>query len=396
MVGRGMLSEEKLKGLVKEFGTPAYVFDIHELRKRVKAIKGILGDQIELCFAMKANPFLISYLDPFVDKFEVCSPGEYLICKKEKIPAQKIVMSGVYKRLEDIKDSFQDNFNGIYTAESIDQYEKIIFCAQNGQKKVRILLRFTSGSQFGMSQEDIEKIILKRETDDFAEIVGIHFFCGTQKKNTELIRYELNEIDSLCKHIYEKYHVKINNIEYGAGLFFDYFSKEDGMLGEVKKLKAILDSYQNRYHFTIELGRYLCAECGQYISKVVDIKNNNGKNYCIIDGGIHHLNYYGQMLGIKVPDVQVVRKDHDINTEEKWTVCGALCTIHDILLKDFKALKIEKGDIFVFNNSGAYSVTETGYLFLSRDLPQILAAEDKIELIRGSRPTFDINSRDIK
>ena len=114
MVGRGMLSEEKLKGLVKEFGTPAYVFDIHELRKRVKAIKGILGDQIELCFAMKANPFLISYLDPFVDKFEVCSPGEYLICKKEKIPAQKIVMSGVYKRLEDIKDSFQDNFLYIF------------------------------------------------------------------------------------------------------------------------------------------------------------------------------------------------------------------------------------------------------------------------------------------
>ena len=77
MVGIDMLSEERIKRLVKEFGTPAYVFDIHELRRRVKEIKRVLGDQIELCFAMKANPFLVSYLDPFVDKFEVCSPGEY-------------------------------------------------------------------------------------------------------------------------------------------------------------------------------------------------------------------------------------------------------------------------------------------------------------------------------
>ncbi len=396
MVGIDMLSEERIKRLVKEFGTPAYVFDIHELRRRVKEIKRVLGDQIELCFAMKANPFLVSYLDPFVDKFEVCSPGEYSICKKEKIHAQKIVMSGVYKRLEDIKDSFQDNFNGVYTAESIDQYEKIISCAQNSQRKLKILLRLTSGSQFGMCKEDIEKIILKGEINDFAEIVGIHYFSGTQKKNAELIRYEINEIDSLCKYIYETYHIKINNIEYGPGLFFDYFSKENETLDEVEKLRTILDSYRNRYHFTIELGRYLCAVCGQYISEVVDIKNNNGKNYCILDGGIHHLNYYGQMLGIKVPDVQVVRKNCGINTEKKWTVCGALCTIHDILLKDFKAPEIERGDIFVFNNSGAYSVTETGYLFLSRNLPQILAAEDSIELIRGSRPTFEINSRDVE
>ena len=247
-----------------------------------------------------------------------------------------------------------------------------------------------------MCKEDIEKIILKGEINDFAEIVGIHYFSGTQKKNAELIRYEINEIDSLCKYIYETYHIKINNIEYGPGLFFDYFSKENETLDEVEKLRTILDSYRNRYHFTIELGRYLCAVCGQYISEVVDIKNNNGKNYCILDGGIHHLNYYGQMLGIKVPDVQVVRKNCGINTEKKWTVCGALCTIHDILLKDFKAPEIERGDIFVFNNSGAYSVTETGYLFLSRNLPQILAAEDSIELIRGSRPTFEINSRDVE
>ena len=77
-----MLSDMQICEIAQEYGTPSYLFDLNELSSRVKRIKEVLGEKVELCYAMKANPFLVSYLDEYVERFEVCSFGEYEICKK--------------------------------------------------------------------------------------------------------------------------------------------------------------------------------------------------------------------------------------------------------------------------------------------------------------------------
>ena len=66
------------------------------------------------------------------------------------------------------------------------------------------------------------------------------------------------------------------------------------------------------FNFVIELGRYIASSCGCYITKIMDIKNDADKNYCIIDGGINHINYYGQIMGMKVPCI-----DH---TDENFNI----------------------------------------------------------------------------
>ena len=81
--------------------TPAFVFDIKKLVDRVNMIKGNLKG-ISICYAMKANPFLVKDLINVADAFEVCSPGEYQICKALNVPKDKIVLSGVFKEEEDI------------------------------------------------------------------------------------------------------------------------------------------------------------------------------------------------------------------------------------------------------------------------------------------------------
>ena len=57
---------------------------------------------------------------------------------------------------------------------------------------------------------------------------------------------------------------------------------------------------------TLELGRYFAACAGSYATRIVDIKTNLGRRYCIVDGGIHQVNYYGQLLATKRPPVEVV------------------------------------------------------------------------------------------
>lgn len=79
---------------------------------------------------------------------------------------------------------------------------------------------------------------------------------------------------------------------------------------------------------------------------------------------------------------------------DKYMVCGALCTTGDLLLKQFPLTDVRLGDVPAFHDIGAYSETESMYLFLSRDLPGVyLYSEDTgFELVRPARPTDVLNA----
>ncbi|UPU40089.1 AMP-binding protein [Erysipelothrix sp. Poltava] len=104
-----------------ELKTPCYIFDVDFLEEHVKEIKASLPNNTKLCYAMKANPFLVGILDKMVDSFEVCSPGEYRICQRNNISNLKIILSGVYKNSEDIREIIQMEEQPIYTVESVKQ-----------------------------------------------------------------------------------------------------------------------------------------------------------------------------------------------------------------------------------------------------------------------------------
>ena len=76
--------------------TPAYVFDLDKMKEFVKKVQSCLGESTQLCYAMKANPFLTGPIMDVVPTFEVCSPGEFRICERVGVPLERIVLSGVY------------------------------------------------------------------------------------------------------------------------------------------------------------------------------------------------------------------------------------------------------------------------------------------------------------
>ena len=97
-----MLDYKQIAALAKDMGTPLYIFDLDELRSRIEQIQHVLGEDINLCYAMKANPFLLDAMKKLSVKFEVCSPGEFEICEREKVDMGSIVLSGVNKEKADI------------------------------------------------------------------------------------------------------------------------------------------------------------------------------------------------------------------------------------------------------------------------------------------------------
>lgn len=116
-----------------------------------------------------------------------------------------------------------------------------------------------------------------------------------------------------------------------------------------------------------------------------------------MDGGINHLNYYGQTMAMKQPYCTQLAPDGTEKTEgkeENWNLCGALCTVSDVVVKRFPLHKPEIHDILVFERVGAYSVTEGIYLFLSRPLPRIYfwTKEEGLRLVRDGIHTDTLNS----
>ena len=83
-----------------EFGTPLYVFHEEELQETTRRFQNTLGKVAGLCYAMKANPFLVKVVEPIVDRIEVCSMGEFAICEEQGVAPEKILVSGVLKKAE--------------------------------------------------------------------------------------------------------------------------------------------------------------------------------------------------------------------------------------------------------------------------------------------------------
>lgn len=397
--------------LIESEVSPAYIFDLDILKERMNKIKNVLGEDYSLCYAMKANPFLVDAMKGLADKYEVCSPGEFAICEREQIPMERIVLSGVNKEEADIAYIMEHNLEvGMFTVESMQQFLLLYSCAKKYGKAIHVLLRITSGNQFGMDKELAEWLIERKDQYACLHIKGFQYYSGTQKKKIEKIEKEIDELEAFCEKMEHTYGYRTEELEYGPGLFVSYFEpdvREEEDITPLVRLKERLDKLQGKYRITLEMGRYFTAECGTFLTKMVDLKQNGGQNYCIVDGGIHHINYYGQTMAMKLPAIAHIKKTEkgiawddrqNLSQEEKtWIVCGSLCTVGDVLVKNLKLHNAECGDYLVFGNLGAYSVTEGIYLFLSRRLPNVYTYDKRngLILMRDNFPTDWINSRKV-
>lgn len=436
-----------MEAAAKSAKTPFYVFDTDELRKRVCAIRAMLKGTAGVCYAMKANPFLVKSLEGCVDKFEICSPGEYYIYEGLVMPGDAMVYSGVYKDEETFCRALEHyHETGIFTIESQRHLEILNSWAAAHGKQVKVYLRLTSGNQFGMDEDTVRQMVRDRADYPQVRIEGIHYFSGTQKRKMEKMQKELLYLDHFCMDLRKELQFQVKVLEYGPGAAISYFKNDKQVPSTVEmvdSMKRMIESLQFGGQVTLELGRFLAAMCGYYFVSACDIKVNKGESYCIVDGGIHQMNYDGQLKGMYLPYMKHLRKTEtgfqeidkikvpDLNrdgtesktvglsgdedrsktenrsgsrsgimdgdgagdVQEKWNICGALCTVNDVICRQVSMGSVEIGDVFVFERTGAYSVTEGMLHFLSRNLPEVYfySAKEGLKSVRKPLATYTMN-----
>lgn len=415
------MNKKNLEKIATTYDTPLFMFDIDALHVRMKQVKTIVTDKIHLCYAMKANPFLVQAMDSCVEKFEVCSPGELSICENLDIAMNKIIFSGVQKTHEDFIQATKDNV-ALYTAESLLHVTLLNKIGIENKTQYPVILRLNGGSQFGMSKADLLYVIKNRDRYKGLSFIGLHYFVGTQRKKLDRQKNELTMLKDLLFELKTEYNFTVQKLEYGPGLPVPYFTTDsfEDTLAPLKKITPQLLELSTITEVTIEMGRFFTAECGYYITKVMDTKSNldaktgTATNYALVDGGINHFNYLGQNMGMKIPimthlkNIQTQNQDTTIDTTavpntktfaadvlpcpQTWMLCGSLCTTADVLVRKIDITNLQQGDTLVFHNIGAYAITEGLNLFLSRKLPNVLFYQHKkCHFARKNVESYKIN-----
>ena len=375
------MNAELLKALAPQLGTPSYIFDLDEFERRAELVRRYFGEKTGLCFSIKANPFLLGRLPEVFDKIEVCSPGELTVCEKTGVDKNKIIFSGVNKTEKDVRRAADDEV-GTFTAESRLHVELIDREGASRGKALPVLLRVTDikgGSQFGMEERDVLDIIDHRAELPGIEIVGIHYFTGTQKKKAKPIERELEYLSGLIDRIKAEHGFTVGRVEYGTGLAVDYFDGDADALEEARlaSISEPIRALAEKAELTVEMGRFFAAPCGYYLTKVIDAKTNYDVNYVIVDGGLNQLKYDGQLQGMQIPRIVHIKEQDREDGVKAWTLCGSLCTTADVLARGAEFDSLAIGDTLVFCRTGAYSVTEGMAVFLSREMPAVYYYSEK-------------------
>lgn len=390
-----MTQEADFEGLQ----TPFYLFDEETLAERIEALREGLPEGTGICYAMKANSFVLAAASQAADLIEVCSPGELATCEALGVPYEKLVISGVYKDPVQTRELIVSGAPvHRITAESPEQFALIEQASREAGRDVPVLLRLTSGNQFGMDLEDLLGIVANKDAYPHVRICGIQYFSGTQKRSSKRVRRELDHLAPVLAKLEEMLGKGAFELEYGTGMPVDYTEDDDAAAAQTDReflegLSEALSGMDFKGTKILEFGRAIAASCGTYVTRVVDAKCNKGNHYAIVDGGKHQLVFYGQTLALRPPVARFV-PDRTEGEPCTWAICGALCTAGDTLVAQTERGDLRLGDLVVFPNAGAYSMTEGMSLFLSRDLPRVYLrdATGTTRLVRDRIETSPMNT----
>ncbi len=384
-------TSEEMNRILREsshIDTPFFLFHEDRLRDNVICLKKQAGVRYTVCFSVKSNPWYAASAAQYADYVEVCSPGEWELCKRQGISLDRIIVGGIYKSDKELKELVESHPRRI-SIESIGQLiwaDKYASAVRSGAD---ILLRISSGNQFGMEPDVVVDILKHQNRFPSLRFRGIHYYSGTQKRRIKDVEEDITLLESVA----EKARGNFLEIEYGPGLGVPQFQNHNPA-EYASCLSYLFDRLQvlsEQFQITLECGRLLTADTGVYITEIVDKKVNNGRTYYIVDGGIHHLQYDGQIKGQFSPFIYA-GKNSRMDKNREATICGALCTSNDVLVRSANLPEKEPGERLIFLNAGAYCVTEGTNFFLSRDLPMVVKeSRNTMTIMRSHIASYPFN-----
>ena len=353
----------------RELETPFYYYDVNVLRETLSCINKEAGKYNNFCvhYAVKANANhkVLTIIRESGLGADCVSGGEIRAAIKAGFPTNKIVYAGVGKTDWEINLGLDyDIF--CFNVESVPELEIINELAAAKGKTARVAFRInpnvgahthaniTTGlaeNKFGISMEDMDKVIDMAGTLPHVKFVGLHFHIGSQILDMGDFVALCNRVNELQEKLYAR-QIIVEHINVGGGLGIDYAHPNRQAIPNFTEYFATYHKHlklrpQQTLHF--ELGRAVVGQCGGLISKVIYVKQGTNKQFAILDAGMTDL--------IRPALYQAYHKIENITSEEPmetYDVVGPICESSDVFGKAIDLNKAHRGDLFALRSAGAY------------------------------------------
>ena len=366
--------------------TPLFVYDFAVVAHRIAQLRAACPG-LDLHYAIKANPYppLLAAIAPLVDGFDVASAGELAVALDHQLAAA-ISFAGPGKRDAELDAAIRAG--ATLNLESEAEGTRALAIGDRLGIVPRLAVRVNpdfelkgSGmrmggraSPFGIDAPRAAALV-RTLIAAGAEWRGFHIFAGSQSlDSTALIETQAATL-ALAERLADEAGAVPPLVNLGGGFGVPYFAGDTAI--DLPRIGAALTEAIARggltgTRYALELGRYLVAESGVYLTRVVDRKESRGETFLICDGGLHHQLAASGNFGTVVRRNYPLALADRIGAEptETVSVVGPLCTPLDRLGDHVALPRAEVGDVIAVFLAGAYGLSASPTGFLNHPLPR--------------------------
>ena len=397
-----------LSEIAKDLGSPFYCYSSKILETKYKELANALHENDFLvCFSLKANSnqSIIKTFSTLGSGADVVSIGELKRALKAGIPANKIVFSGVGKNVDELIYAIKNNILMI-NVESISELKQISAQASNLNIAAPISLRVNPDIEAGGNEkistgkkQDKFGISIKEAIDVYelasslnnVEVKGIDVHIGSQINDLQPFEKTFDSIVKTISKLKDK-NINIEIIDIGGGIGVNYTNEEALNINDYAALIAKKFKSLNK-KIIIEPGRYLTAESGILVTKIIYIKENETKKFIIVDAAMNDFirpSLYGSLHNA-LP-LNEVKNEKNI---ERYDVVGPICETGDFFIKNFETSQVTEGDLLAITNVGAYGSVLSSNYNSRPSITEIMIKEDNYSVVKKKQDIDEMIDQDI-
>ena len=397
------LEQVRLSDLAKGHGTPLFVYSKASMLSALAAYQqGFAGRDVQICYAMKANPALgvIAVFAQAGCGFDIVSGGDLDRVFAAGGRADKVIFSGVGKTRAEMRQALEVGI-ACFNVESEAELEVLNEVALSMGIRAPMSLRVNpnvdpkthpyistglKSSKFGVAHERVVPVYQRAATLPGIKVVGIDCHIGSQITQEEPYLDTVDRMLDLVEAI-ESCGIPIHHIDFGGGLGIDYNGEAPPDATQLwKKLLQRLDArgFGTR-RLMVEPGRSLVGNAGVCLSEVLYLKPGEQKSFCIIDAAMNDLPRPAMYQAYH----QIVPLHTQTNdAKATWEVVGPVCESGDWIGHD-RTLDVTPGDLLAVLSAGAYCMSMASNYNSRGRAAEVLVDGDQSYLIRRRETISD-------
>ena len=396
------LSIEKIRvqDIAKKFGTPLYCYSYKQLKDNINNFKKSFESFSPLiCFAIKSNTNvnLIREIGKFGLGADVVSVGELMMALKAGIKPKKIVFSGVGKTSNEINYAINKEIL-LINAESKSEISEIERIAKSKKKIVNIGIRLNPNTdaktlkqistgkkenKFGVDEKTFFDLVSYSKISKHINLKCLSVHIGSQILDHKPYEKMLNVVNKIVK----KCDYKFEFIDLGGGMGISY-EKNNKKLNYQKyntAIKKFLKNHNSKIIF--EPGRSIVGNMGSLISKIIYIKENDKKDFIILDAAMNDL-MRPALYGANHRTLPVIKTNQ--TSKKVYEFVGPICESTDKFTTLNKFQKLNEKDLVVMCDVGAYGMSLSSNYNVRPKPTEILIKGSKISVIKKRQKVEDL------